>query len=940
MNSSDHRYIVGIDLGTTNSAVSFAPLPAEGDPPPEIRLFPVPQLTGPGEFADRPVLPSFLYIPGEYDIEAGALEHPWPRRDPWFVGVFARDHGAGVPARLISSAKSWLCHEKTDRRARILPWGGSREIQRLSPVEATAAYLDHIRNAWNRRRPKEEECWLEHQLITITVPASFDEVARDLTLEAAQLAGLQDVTLLEEPLAAFYHWLHFHEADWADHVTPGELILVCDMGGGTTDFTLITLREADGGPVFERIAVGDHLILGGDNIDLALARIVEGTLAGGKTSATLNADRWKSLCQQCRQAKERILNGEADEFHVALMGKGRHLIGGSLTGTITATDVHTTVTDGFFPLLDREAPRLTSLRKGITEFGLPYESEAAVTRHMGWFLDRHAGDAARFTDHASARPDLILFNGGSLKSSVIRNRVREAAARWFDGGQKEAPLPRELINPDPDLAVALGAAYYGLVKIGCGVRVGSGSSRSYYLGVTSSSGEDHSPGIGPGGDLPLPEMAVCLVERGLEEGRTVRLEDRRFTVLTNRPVRFSLYRSSFRSGDRSGDLIDVDDSLTAMPPLNTMIRFGKKGARSRIPVSVEAHFTEMGTLALWCVSDVTDHRWRLQFQLRNSSAEVNIGEQNILDESRVADITARIHDAFSVDMSSAGGRMDRLSRDLARDIEMPRSEWPLGLIRRMTDTLIPLAEARLRHHRNEVRWLNLTGFCLRPGFGDGFDADRIRRIWKLYKTGPVFTSHAQNRSEWWVLWRRIAGGLKPGQQRQFIQDLSPVMISGKKGKQRFQERLEIWMAVANMERLITRDKRKWGEQLLSEIKPKTVQPQHFWCLGRIGAREPLYGPVDRVLRPEEIHSWLRYLMETPWKDTIPVCAALASLARKTGDMTRDLNDPWTGRVRLWLENNGGTEEQDRMVSSPVPLEKMDETAIFGESLPAGLVLRE
>ncbi|GBC61075.1 molecular chaperone DnaK [Desulfonema ishimotonii] len=307
MDLLDKHYIIGIDLGTTNSAVSYVDLTSDGDNS-RIKIFRVPQLTGAGEFSRLPVLPSFLYIPGEYDISKEALAIPWKSEDDNFAGAFARDHGAKVPFRLVSSAKSWLCHTRADRRARILPWGAKQEVRKVSPVQATACYLSHIRRAWNSTRGDDAERYLENQLITITVPASFDEVARDLTIEAATMAGLPNVTLLEEPLAAFYSWLIGHEEQWSEYVSPGELILVCDVGGGTTDFTLITLREADGSPRFERIAVGDHLILGGDNIDLALARRVEMRMSR-KKKLSLSADRWKSLCHQCRQAKEIILGG-------------------------------------------------------------------------------------------------------------------------------------------------------------------------------------------------------------------------------------------------------------------------------------------------------------------------------------------------------------------------------------------------------------------------------------------------------------------------------------------------------------------------------------------------------------------------------------------------------------------------------------------------------
>ncbi|MBW2370272.1 MAG: Hsp70 family protein, partial [Deltaproteobacteria bacterium] len=389
---------------------------------PPIKLFRTHQLTGPGEINRLPVLPSFLYIPGEYEISKEALALPWQTSEDHLVGAFARDHGATVPARLVSSAKSWLCHSRVDRHAKILPWGSGGKVAKVSPVQATAAYLTHIRNAWNRFHGDDAELFLENQMVVITVPASFDEVARDLTVEAASVAGIRRITLLEEPLAAFYSWLISHEHRWRQFVKPNELILVCDVGGGTTDFTLISMQETSGSPRFERLAVGDHMMLGGDNMDLALARQVEMRFSG--KTASLSQDRWKILCHQCRQAKEAILAGSVDSRTITLMGSGSRLIAGTLSAELTREDVEQSVLDGFYPLVtDREAGKQTS-KKAITEFGLPYESESAITRHLGRFLRNHQDEIRTRLGKKTAAPDLILFNGGALKPKITRERIR------------------------------------------------------------------------------------------------------------------------------------------------------------------------------------------------------------------------------------------------------------------------------------------------------------------------------------------------------------------------------------------------------------------------------------------------------------------------------------------------------------------------------------
>ena len=399
------------------------------------------------------MLPSFLlYIPGPYDVARESISVPWQSRTDHFAGAFARDHGAKIPARLVSSAKSWLCHPNADKKARILPWGAGEAVYKISPVQATAAFLAHIRQVWNSAKGDDDEQYLENQMVVITVPASFDEVARDLTVEAAAMAGLQNITLLEEPLAAFYSWLMRHEGDWAEHVRPGQLILVCDVGGGTTDFTLITLREAGGSPKFERIAVGDHLILGGDNMDLALARHLEVQLSQNQTA--LSTDRWKALCHQCRQAKEAILEGVAESRRITIVGEGRSLIGGAVSGTLSRRTVEAVVLDGFFPMTSARRLQNHGPQSGITEFGLPYEREPAITRHLGSFLEKHRPDVADVTGRQDCAPDLILFNGGALKPDIIQARIRAAVRHWFDHGDSD--FPGVLANPDPDLAVGPG----------------------------------------------------------------------------------------------------------------------------------------------------------------------------------------------------------------------------------------------------------------------------------------------------------------------------------------------------------------------------------------------------------------------------------------------------------------------------------------------------
>ncbi|MCF8145176.1 MAG: hsp70 family protein [Deltaproteobacteria bacterium] len=928
------NYIVGIDLGTTNSAVSYIDLSrADREAPPRIEGFEIPQLTAPGEISMLKVLPSFLYLPGDHELDNNGLQATWTSEKKGVAGAFARNQGVKVPKRLVSSAKSWLCHGKVDRRAPILPWGGDGQIARMSPVAVTAAYLRHIKEAWNQDKREDKGRYLENQNVLITVPASFDEVARDLTMEAAAQAGLRHITLLEEPLAAFYCWLSMHEGGWDRFVRPGELILVCDVGGGTTDFTLITLRERNGHPVFERIAVGDHLILGGDNMDLALAHRCEARLQG-EMGRRLSLDRWQALCSQCRQAKERLLNSLSESETITLLGEGRKLIAGTVSTRLSKEEVESAILDGFFPLIAPGESLIEKPRQGMIEFGLPYAQDPAITRHLIRFLEHHREDVREMLGKATPRPDLILFNGAALKPPPVQERIREAVSRWC--GVEEGPLPRILQNPDLDLAVSVGASYYGLVRKGQGVRVDSGSARAYYLGVHLETDMPEEGIAHPS----LPQTAVCLVERHMPEGTANALTDRKFHVLANQPVQFYLYSSSYRTGDRVGEFVPVDDTLTPLPPLYTVIKFGKKAGETVIPVEVEADYTEMGTLAVWCRSARSPHRWRFQFRLRQTDPPPEVSDREVFEESLVNEALEAVRKAFSA--KDGNRETTRLIKTLTAVVDRPKELWPLGLIRRIADELLSLRSARGRNPDHEARWLNLIGFCMRPGFGDPLDGHRLENLWRIFHEGLVHDKHAQIRSEWWVLWRRVAGGLSAGQQVKVLQEILSRIKPGKGDKKKRlapQEHMEIWMTAANLERVPQNDKVVLGGLLLESLRPGKTRPQYWWSLSRIGAREPLYGPVDRVIPPDVIASWVDRILKSGWRDLRPVGAALAHMSRLVGDRKRDLDPELVQRVIAWIAPHEWSEQYITPLKEVVPLDRNEESVIFGESLPSGIQLR-
>jgi molecular chaperone DnaK (HSP70) len=930
----DKRYVVGIDLGTTNSAVSYADLTgiddnrAGGGIGKEIKVFRVPQLTGPGEFTPVPVLPSFLYIPGEYDVSKDALKHPWKKESDLFAGVFAREHGSQIPSRLVSSAKSWLCHSRADREAPILPWG-SQNVDKISPVKATSEYLRHIRKAWNHW-VKDEDLFLENQFTVITVPASFDEAAREYTLKAARDAGFsQNITLLEEPLAAFYAWVTRHEHDWQSHVKADDLILVCDVGGGTTDFTLISLKEAEGSPRFERVAVGDHLILGGDNIDLTLARYVASKF---KQKANLTADQWKTLSYKCRAAKETLLlagdkDGDDNRVRIVLRGEGRSLIANTLSADLEKDELEEILCNGFFPEVEASAANPKKAGKAIAEFGLPYEQEPAITRHIGWFLERHR-DSVKAILGKEPIPDHILFNGGSLKPAVFQDKIRSAIGKWFACGEDR--LPTVLDNSDPDLSVALGASYYGLVKQGIGVRVGSGSPRSYYIGIASDNTQCK--------DSSTCENVLCVVERGLDEGSLIQLPQMEFEVVTNQPVLFSMFSSTFRSGDKTGDVIGVDDTLTPLPPLKTIIKFGKKGESKQIPVKVEAEYTEMGTLSMWCRSSVSSHRWKLQFQLREPQVGETAAESEVYDDDTVNKVRELLTEAFAGSADKA--QLPSVVKNIEKIVETRRNKWPLSFLRTVADHLIENIKWRGISPEHEIRWLNLTGFCIRPGFGDAFDEARMPKLWKVYLQRSQFPKAKQNAVEWWIFCRRIAGGLTAGQQRQFFQDVSSYLLTDNAAAKKVpkQEMTEVWMAAANMERLLVKDKVALSKKLIPQLKPGKTPHQLFWALSRLGARELLYGSVDRVVPAKEVENWTKRLIKISWNAKDQIAGALAQILRKTGDRTRDVSLETVQIMVPWFDQMNAPKKSLDMIQTVVPIESADEAAIFGESLPQGLIL--
>ncbi len=607
------RYIIGIDLGTTNSLIAYIDREEEIEDGPEkyprTHIFKVPQTVDTGTVDALESLPSFLYIPGNAELPEESLSLPWSDNITYATGSFAKKRGAEVPGRLISSAKSWLCHSGADRSSPILPWNAGEGIEKMSPLDVSTAYLEHIRKAWNHIMAEDNsEYNLENQDIFLTVPASFDAVARDLTVKAAEKSGMHHVTLLEEPQAAFYSWINNRKREWRKEVKVGDVVLVCDIGGGTTDFSLIEAKEEKGDLVLNRIAVGNHILLGGDNIDLTLAyRVRQHFIDDG---VKLDPQQMLGLIYNCRNAKETMLNDpECDDFQVTILGRGRSVIGGALTKELARSEVEETILDGFFPKTDINENPVEKRASGFKELGLHYAADTAVTRYLSKFLRQHVKEGDD-DNRTFVHPAKILFNGGVTKASAIQERIIDVLNDWLTAESGDAVEVIE--GNDPDSAVARGAAYYGFAKKEKGVRIRGGVGRAYYVGIETS-----MPAV-PG--MPPPLKAMCVVPFGMEEGTDRELPGQEFGLIVGEQAVFHFMCSSVRKDDEPGITLDYwdEEEISDLAPLETTLS-GEGADGNVIPVRLHSFITELGTLELWCESIEDDRRWKLEFNVREDS---------------------------------------------------------------------------------------------------------------------------------------------------------------------------------------------------------------------------------------------------------------------------------------------------------------------------------
>ena len=866
---------IGIDLGTTNSALAWVdPIEAaEADFTP-IHVLEIGQFIAQGRSEKRRTLPSFLYLDQQE-----------------YVGIYAREQGALVPTKSVYAAKSWLSNSEVDRNAKILPWDAQEAGRLYSPVEASAKYLAHIANAWQESQGSPIG---EHDVV-LTVPASFDEEARELTVQAARAAGLDKLTLIEEPAAAFYSWIARHLSQSQKNLTDGMHVLIVDVGGGTSDFTLIKVSRTGDNVEFTRTAVGKHLLLGGDNLDLTLSWLVE-----TKLNTQLSLRQRSALRRQCAAAKEKLLAVDGPEaVEITVLGAGSSLIGGTLRTEITRAEARELALDGFLPECAlTDVPNIDK-KSAFRELGLPYVSDPAVTKHLAQFLNESGG----------VQPDAILFNGGFFIPDILRDRVKQVVENWF--GKK--PLVFE--NQDLDLAVAQGAAYYAHVRGGGqGILVRGGLPRAYFIGT----GEKQS---------------ICLVPRGSEEGANLELDVPGLQLLANKAVSFRLFSSLTRTEDVAGQNVSIEDSFHLHAPLNAVIRFGNPSVERNVPIRLRTHLTEVGTLEIFADSKVSEHSWRLQFELRRHSAQGVVAKpQASVTEEALAQACALVRSCFGSDASVLP---EELPQKLEQTLSLGRNSWPLSAIRKLADLALDCAEGRKKSAAHEVRWLNLTGLCLRPGFGAAGDELRIEQARRIFSGGLVFGNQTQNEIEWWIFSGRIGGGLNRNQQQDLYQRLSSALIPKGAKSKRLNTSLqrEMWRCASSLELLPAGTKTELGNGLLKRIRAKDFTPSEMWCLGRLGSRKLLYGPNNLVVPATTVSRWIDQLLSIP-----EAAEATAAMARHTGDSARDVPPATVDLLqRAWAEHPKRVQLEAMLQG-----EGQDELSalgrVFGEELPSGLVI--
>jgi molecular chaperone DnaK (HSP70) len=905
---------LGIDLGTTHTVV--ATVNDQG----LVQDVPIVQLVAAGEQASRPSLPSACYLPHADEVDVRSLQLPWTQQDSspqtHVLGEWAKHTASKLPGRVITSAKSWLSMNSVDRTAPILPWAAGDDVRKASPLDVQRWLLQHVRNALDHAHD---------QPITLTIPASFDAVARDLTLRAAREAGFANVFLLEEPQAAMYAWLQQHQHDLRAQLDQVRLVLVVDVGGGTTDFTLLGLEHvAQGPPIMTRIAVGEHLMLGGDNMDMTLARVVEQSITGAPGS--LDAVSFAQLMASARAAKEALLSdGAPSEMAVSLPARGKSLLGGMKSSMQQRTDVETLLVDGFFGACSIHDDT-TDKRKTLAEFGLPYARDTSIPRQLLGFLRRHAAIAAEAGArmmHGLPMPDAVLLNGGVFNSARLQRQLLQVMSSWFGSDIRTLTTTTDAL----DAAVARGAAYANEVREGRGVRIRGGSARAYFLGID---GADGNP------------RALCVVPHGQSEGQLQSLPQS-FSLVVGQPTRFPLYTSTQAHGVRLGDVVDITDDMTRLPSLQTVVE-----RETTLPVQVQSLVTDVGSLELTMqMTPQALQRFSLSFSTRidasvlpTASADAPTSVPSVSMGKKADEAKQHVLLFFG----SKGQDTDtRKVKDMRRDLERllgAREGWPASLNRELASTLLTGAKRRRRSADHERTYFQQMGFLLRPGMGAPFDDWRMQQLWPLWQEGVQHISEKLTWSSWFIMWRRVAPGLSTSQQQEMWLYLKPWLLqqgTGVKGSGPTPSGTDEMIRLASsLERITATEKVVLGQFLLKKLGRDGLTS--YWPLARVGARVPFAAAADSVVPPDVAAGWCEKVLERDLKTAEHASFALVQMARMTGDRARDLPLSLRSLVIERLRKVEVPQAWIDQVEQVVAVDQNDNAVQLGDELPAGLSL--
>ncbi|MDF2577016.1 MAG: dnak3 [Chlamydiales bacterium] len=923
---SSSRYIIGIDLGTTNTTLSYIDTHKKNfNSVYPVQLWPAPQLVDLGVIKSEPMLPSCCYIARNNELPFGGTSLPWIKEQSYIVGELARILGEKNPYQCVESAKSWLCYGQAYRNEKILPIKGP-DTERISPLEASVRYITHLCKAWNHTMSKgniTEE--MEQQQVVLTVPASFDEVARHLTVEAAKQAGLQYITLLEEPQAAFYNWLHRSSTPWQELFKESDQVLIVDVGGGTTDFSLIQAVKLDQEISLQRMAVGRHLLLGGDNIDLAITHYLEDKLKK-EGIEELSDLQWAQLKHKARKAKEDLLgnnDSKLQSYSVIIQGTGSRVVLGSIQINITKHELQELILKGFWDLLPWTEAIQVRKSTGLQTVGLPYEAEPSIIKHLANFLQKNIGE------EPLSKPKYILFNGGTMKPILFQRAVIEALDLWYPG-----PTPITLNKQDDlDFAVAKGASSFGLSKRGIGTSVGGGTPRSYYLKMEIA-----------GKKQP---MAMAVIPRGSSFGFQY-LVSHEFYVKPNTPVAFQILYSHSRIEDALESLVEIDEeNFAPLPPIQTVLRYGKRNlfedTKELIPVKLQISLTEIGIIEVWLQSCLTDHRWQLEFHpSAESSRALATATEETFTPEELDDFRKLIVNRFQEGKEG----LNSLMKDLESLIGKGRNEWGVHLLRGLWPAVLAVSDKRKVAAHYAVRWWNLTGFILRPGFGYPLDEHRIKDLWRLILQEEHFKTTSQEvYLQQLICYRRIAGGLNRGQQQQVANSIIP-QIWNKSSKslivpQRNDYNLysELLRTVVSMEWLDVSFKITLGKALLERIVKKIAQPAEYWAVGRLGTRVLMHASISYIIPKEDCTAWVDQLLEIYLNDPEKEIEYLiATLARKTPYREVNLSEKFIEQLLDKLPYDFRKQIEESLIDIK-EVSQVEREQALGDTLPLGLQLK-